>query len=604
MRVRHSIMSKWALGLVLSVATSFAADAQEISFSAHDASENLTNRLRGASLLLSLDAEETSAPQDYIAAARADYRRILTALYASGHYGGTVSISIDGREAASIAPLDAPISIRHIEINIQRGPEFSFQQTQISPIAENTVLPDAFAPGEIARSDVIRQSVNTAISAWQDIGYAKAHTESQQITARHDNQQLDVFVTLAPGAKFTFGNLTVRGSENVRTERVIEIAGLPSGETYSPDAIAQAEQRLRRTGAFDSVAMIEAENGGPENTLPITVQLVDSKPRRFGFGLELSSVEGLRVSSFWLHRNFLGGAERLRVEGEISGIGGETGGIDYSLTTSFNRPATFGPDTDLFVSAAISHEEEPDYILNSAEVEIGLSRIVSEDLTAEAGFGILTAREETALGVRNYTLFTVPLRATLDRRDDPVNAQNGYYLDIAATPFVGLSGGPNGGRIYSDLRGFRSFGEDDRFTFAARLQIGSVMGATIDNAPADFLFYSGGGGTVRGQPYKSLGIETLTGMDVQRTGGLSFAGAQMESRFDVTENIGLVGFYDVGYVGTTSTPGTDGGWQSGAGFGVRYQTGIGPIRLDIGTPANGPDAGKSVQVYIGIGQSF
>jgi translocation and assembly module TamA len=37
---------------------------------------------------------------------------------------------------------------------------------------------------------------------------------------------------------------------------------------------------------------------------------------------------------------------------------------------------------------------------------------------------------------------------------------------------------------------------------------------------------------------------------------------------------------------------------------VRYNTGIGPIRLDIGTPANGDDAFGSVQVYIGIGQAF
>jgi len=109
---------------------------------------------------------------------------------------------------------------------------------------------------------------------------------------------------------------------------------------------------------------------------------------------------------------------------------------------------------------------------------------------------------------------------------------------------------------------------------------------------------------VRGQPYKSLGIaETIAGQDVV-TGGASFAGAQLEARYGITDSIGVVGFYDIGYVGAGEVPLEDGDWQSGVGLGVRYNTGIGPIRLDIATPAQGDDAFGAVQVYIGIGQAF
>ena len=51
-------------------------------------------------------------------------------------------------------------------------------------------------------------------------------------------------------------------------------------------------------------------------------------------------------------------------------------------------------------------------------------------------------------------------------------------------------------------------------------------------------------------------------------------------------------------------PGESGAWHAGAGVGLRYATGIGPIRLDLVTPASGDDAGDSLQVYIGIGQAF
>ena len=88
------------------------------------------------------------------------------------------------------------------------------------------------------------------------------------------------------------------------------------------------------------------------------------------------------------------------------------------------------------------------------------------------------------------------------------------------------------------------------------------------------------------------------------TGGTSFVGAQLEARFLVRDSISLVGFYDIGFVGETATPGEAGDWHAGAGFGLRYETGIGPIRLDLGTQASGDDAGNDLQVYIGIGQAF
>ena len=79
--------------------------------------------------------------------------------------------------------------------------------------------------------------------------------------------------------------------------------------------------------------------------------------------------------------------------------------------------------------------------------------------------------------------------------------------------------------------------------------------------------------------------------------------ASAEVRARVTPKIGVVGFVDAGYVGATDFAGGDGDWHSGAGLGLRYDTGFGPIRLDVATPVGG-DTGDGVQVYVGIGQSF
>lgn len=564
-------------------------------------SDKARGTLGDASLLRALDEE--AAPQDYVAAARADYRRLLTALYAEGYYGGSISITIDGVEAANIAPLAAPGEIGEIIISVTPGPRFNFGDVQISPLPAGTTIVADLGPRQRARSGMIQTAVSSGLRSWRDLGYAKARVGAQSIIARHEDSTLDVTVAIDRGPRLTFGELRVSGNAIVSDARMREIAGLPVGEVYSPQAVATAERRLRRTGTFASVALTEADTIGPNNTLAIDALVSRAKIRRLGFGVELSSIEGLTLSTFWLHRNFLRGAERFRADIEVSGISGETGGTDYRVGATFNRPATFGPDTEYFLSGEISRQDEPEFLLDSIAVETGFSQIISDDLTVRAGVGVLRAREETDIETRSYTLLTLPLDATLDRRDVPGNAKQGYFVDLSTTPFISTDGTIAGGRFFGDARGYLSFGETQDLTLAARGQLGSVVGASGTEAPADFLFYSGGGGTVRGQPYQSLGITRIEDSEEVVTGGTSFAGAQLEARYLVRENLSLVGFYDFGQVGDTATPLEDGDWHAGTGLGIRYDTGIGPIRLDVGTQASG-DIGSGVQVYIGIGQAF
>ncbi len=592
----------WTAVLLMSAVT--AAAAQDITIDAPGADDNLIGLLQDASLSRSIGDETEPQPQDYVAAARADYRRLLTALYAAGYYSGTISIKVNGTEAANIAPLSAPSQIDTIAITVTPGPLFAFGRAEVAPLAPNTELPDGFAPGEDAKADVIRQAASTARTSWRDQGYAKVSVSDQSIIARHSENLLDATVTIAPGPRLTFGPLTVIGNEAVRTSAVARIAGLPTGEIYAPEELTEAARRLRETGAFDSVALTEADDIGPNNTLPITATIAESKPRRFGFGLEYSTVEGVRVSSYWMHRNFFGGAENLRVDAQVAGLGGGTGGIDYSLGTALRIPAIYGADTDLTATAEISREDEPDYLIDKANAKVLVSRLITNDLEVEGGVGILTAKEVTDLGSRNYTLLTAPLSATYDKRDSDTNAKKGYYINASATPFLSVVGGSSGARGYLDGRVYYSVGTDDRFTIAARGQLGTVLGADETDAPADYLFYSGGSGTVRGQGYKSLGVDRTVDGQVVTTGGTSYGGAQIEARVGITKAISVVGFYDYGYVGSSTTPFSEGTSQDGIGLGVRYNTAIGPIRLDVGTPATGDDQFKSVEVYIGIGQAF
>ena len=592
-------MKRLARALCLAISWPAFVCAQDISSNLPSENAELTGVLSQASLTLALDIESAD-PQDFVATARADYRRLLTALYAAGHYAGTISIKIDGREAARIAPLDAPSLITTIEFNVDPGPQFTIGARNIGPTPSDTVFPDALVSGAPAQTEVIRSGVNAGIDAWRNNGHAKATVASQRITANHRTQELDILVSLDPGPRLSFGSLAVEGNATIRESAIRRITGLPVGEQFSPKELNDAVRRLRRIAAISSASMVESETIGPNNTLPITVQISEAKPRRIGFGIEVSTLEGLTVSSYWMHRNAFGGAEKFRIDGEISGIGGATGGTDYSLGASLQIPAIYGPDTDFLASFGLNHEDEPDYVLDAINLELSATRILTDDLTANAGIGILTAQEVTALETRRYTLVTLPLGIEYDKRDDPANAKNGYYIDVDLTPFVGLQGGADGGRVYADTRLYKSFGTERTFTIAARGQLGSIAGASATEAPADFLFYSGGGNTVRGQPYHSLSID----QGGSSIGGTSFLGAQLEARVGVSEKLEVVSFFDFGQVGAGTLPNPQDDWHAGAGLGVRYETGIGPIRLDLGLPVNAPVSLSKLQVYIGIGQAF
>jgi translocation and assembly module TamA len=71
----------------------------------------------------------------------------------------------------------------------------------------------------------------------------------------------------------------------------------------------------------------------------------------------------------------------------------------------------------------------------------------------------------------------------------------------------------------------------------------------------------------------------------------------------VTDSIGVVGFFDAGRIDLGEFFSGIGDWHSGAGVGLRYETGFGPIRLDVAVPVSG-STGEGVQIYVGLGQAF
>ena len=590
----------WLAGLFVGLAVPAHA-LEPIIFGVTGGDAGLRDSLIDASLLVGARRSETRDPQEILAAARSDYARFIGVLYERGHFGPVVSILVDGREAALISPLEVPPQIDRVDIRISAGPIYRLGEASVAPLPRGTELPENFVSGAIARTQVIALAGRTAIRSWREVGFAKADISEQRIVADHSVRQVDATLEVAAGPRVRFGTLEVSGNRDVRTERIREIAGLPEGEIFSPFAVADVAENLRRTGTFRSVVLTEADTVAPDGTMDMNLVVSESLPRRFGFGAEFSSRDGLELSAFWLHRNLLGGAERLELDATVTGLSTSDRDVGVTFGGRYTRPATPRPDTDFFIDGRLSQLEERDYSGPLLEFGFGFQRRVTERLTAEIGAGFQLAQIRDAFGLSDYALAVAPARVTYDGRDDFLDPTNGYFIDASVTPFLGLNDTASGARIRADARLYRGIDANDRFVLAGQLQLGSVIGPALSETPNYFLFYSGGGGTVRGRAYQSLGVDLGGGL---RTGGRSFLAASAELRARVRDNIEVVGFYDWGYVGAESFPDGSGDSHAGAGFGVRYITPIGPLRIDIGTPVGDPPSNDKLLLYIGIGQAF
>ncbi|MBK1635661.1 autotransporter assembly complex protein TamA, partial [Rhodovulum adriaticum] len=493
----ESILRRAAALVLILVLAGMAAPswATEARLSAPGAGQALKRALKDASLSLAAARRAEASAQEILAAARADYGRLVGVLYDRGRFGPVIHIRLDGREAADLAPLALSGRPARLEITVDPGPAFTLGRAEIGPLAPRTELPEGFAPGRPAQTGVIRQAAAAGVAGWRSAGHAKARIGAQDLSADHRRQRLDARLRLAPGPAVTFGRLRIEGESAVRPERLRAIAGLPEGARFTPEALERSADRLRRTGAFRSVRLSEAETLGPGDNMDVVLTVTDSRPRRLGLGAELSSLEGMTLTGFWLHRNLLGGAERLRFDGAIEGIGAGAGdGVDYRLSTRLERPAITGPDTGGYLTAELETLDEPDFREESVSLGAGLTHVFSRLLSGEAGLTLRHSAVRDDLGRRDMTHLLVPAALTWDRRDDQLNPGEGFFLQAGAMPLLALGGAAeNGFRLTGDARIYQGLGE--RTVLAARLQFGAITGATTAGVPPDLLFFSGGGGT-------------------------------------------------------------------------------------------------------------
>jgi len=575
------------------------------------ANRGLTKQLSNASRLYSGRKEPAASPAALLATARGDYQRILAVLYSEGHYGGTISITVNGSEAAGM-PIDADIPEgADVRITVDPGPLYLFQNTTIEnrppPVANDRTLPKTpeelgFVDGQPAKSTVVLATESSLVGLWRENGHPKARIAERTATANVPESELDVHMRVDPGRPATFGGTSVRGTDRMDPAFVAYYAGITPGEPFDPDDLERAREQLRRLGTFQAVRIIEADEIGVDGQLPITLEVAERKRYVIGGGVLFSSVDGAGAEAYWRDRNLFGRAEQLSLETSIGGVNGDDpNGYNYSVAAAFLKPGVFTPYTDFAARVYAEQLAPTTFRAQTIGARAGFQHRFTDRLSGDI-FAQFEAShiDQTTVGDGDFLMASLPGSLNYDGSDNALDPTEGFRVGVKAEPFQEFR--HNNFGLISELAGSVYYGlADDRVVLAGRAMVGSIVGAPLNDIPANRLYFAGGGGSIRGYPYLGVGPRDRNGEIV---GGRSIFTTSAEARIRVTESFGVVPFVDAGNAFKPEYPDFDQPLKVGVGVGVRYYTSLGPIRFDVAAPLDPYDGDPNVAFYIGLGQAF
>jgi len=529
----------------------------------------------------------------------------IAVLRSEGYYAYVVEADVTDDEGDETKP--RPV------VHIDQGPRFILADPDVewvgaapeTEVAQAGVAALDLELGQPGRAPDVLAAEGRVVATVQKRGYADAKAEPREVVVDHADHTVHPTFHIAAGDLVRLNGLDISTDGRTNPEWVKRLAPWKPGERYDPADVAELERRLLDTGVYDSVtvALQPREKMTPQGLRPVLVSLADRPPRSIEVGLGYSTDEGVGLDARWTRYNRLRRADTLQITGRLAQI-------EQRLEGRVILPHWRMPQRTLTLTSAVFNEETDAYDQTGVSASADLTRRYGKTSYVTYGAALDLARTAEKVEVnnavvrgedRNTATATLLGAFALDRSNDPLDPRSGWRLEARGEPTL-VAGDTSLAYLRTQAQGsiYFPFGEAQRTVAAGRLRLGAILGGDIPGVPAARRFYAGGGGSVRGYSYQAIGPRLP---DNTPQGGLSLFEASAEIRHDLTERWGVVGFVDAGAVGTHATP-TGDDYSVGAGIGVRYNLGFGPIRADIAIPLDKREGDPSFQIYLSIGQSF
>ncbi|MBS0469639.1 MAG: outer membrane protein assembly factor [Proteobacteria bacterium] len=595
----------------LAALPAMAADTLHYDVSFTGVGGEIGTAIHDNSLLVTLKDAGAVAPFALVERARRDGDVVKAVLESFGFYAATVRITIaekDLADPALFALLDAAPNDQTIKVvvAVTRGPQYLLDNVSVTGTLPKDAL-DALGirHGDPAVAANVLAGQAHLLSALQEDGYAFARVDAPAALADDAAHTIDVTYNTDLGPKVTLGSFAFKGLKDVNEDFVRATLTLKSGEVYKPSRIAEARQDLAALGVFSGVSVRAADHPNPDDSVDLTFDLQERAMHTVAFSAAYSTDLGASGSASWTHHSLFGNAEELKLSAAITGAGGSaSSGIGYNVSAHFVKPLFLERGQALEADLVALKQDLDAYSQTAQSVAGYVRRKFSPLWSGSAGLSFAHDEVTQQNTTRLYQLIATPVTASyesVEQANPLTDPTGGFRAAASVTPTLSF-GASN--RLFVILKlsgsGYFDFGSNGASVLALRATVASIEGATNLDVPPDQRLYAGGGATVRGFRYQSIGPRFANGDPI---GATSMDAGTVEFRQRVLDDWGIAAFVDAGQASTASLP-FAGALNIGAGLGVRYYTPIGAIRASVAVPLTAFDNRDSFEVYIGLGQAF
>lgn len=502
----------------------------------------------------------------------------------------------------------------NIIITISEGFKYNTGEIDIRG-GEDVIPPEelkngfALYPGETFNRAFMMQDMQGISSAFAAKGYAFA--DVQPVTRADDEgKTVNIRYVVNKGRRVYIGHVNVKGNTRTRENVVRREVRVTEGALYDSDGLAATRGRLLRTGYFSDVNVVEKRRPGSDEVLDIDVDVKEKPTGSIGGGLGFNSREGIILGASIREENLYG-------KGYIINLGGSLSSEVTEVAGSFTNPNFMDKDFSLALTVFSGEEEfatfDNDRTGGSIQIGKNLSDFLAAFLTYELSTSKLSNVSPTAiediLEVEDETELQSLLSPSLvyDSRNSRQFPSSGTLARLTPT----ISGGPLGGdvdvgSILAAFRQYYSIGETFRIRLLKKLVWSYRVEARYIDAydgslPAQRRLFLGGRRAIRGYDRDDLGPVDSTG---EAIGGNSTFLASTELSHPFFGPTRLVVFLDAGNVWERHNAFDFSDLRYGAGFGVRFITPIGPVRVDLGYKLDKESGERPREIHIGLGSSF
>lgn len=515
---------------------------------------------------------------------------------------------------------NAPVHIEKLEYQIDSeglGEQEVHSKNKFEKVKRN----HAFQEGNRYESIREPEVIGNFTDVLKNIGFAHASV-SIETEIDSTNLSADVTIYCKAGPLTKIGEIEIRDNDRLSDEYILRQASLEVGERYSLEKLQNAQQQLFDHHLIRFATISIPEEQPKDSTLSLVLRVRERESRSVevlaGFGTE----EKFRGQVSWRHRNAFGSAHRFTSTGRASFI-------EQSLSLDYLFPYIFNTKSSIVLSPFVQHLLESNFELFRTGITNSFIYQYSKTLTASASYEYTKNRELSQQFAQNmpdstqkYDLSSLQFSSYYTQGYG--RQQEGWVIQPYAElfGFMGLTS-LNFQKISLDVRKFTRLSSSTML--ATRVQGGRLFNVSTDSLPQNIRYYIGGTNSVRGWQRRQMGPKRaeVDSSGFQRyvpSGGRAMFGFNLEIRQELNaliDGFGVAVFFDGGQIWDSNVDRGIRPIQFGTGGGLRYQSPIGPVRLDVGYKINptqqdlnvyrGRNFGNSwdrIGIHVSIGQAF